>query len=159
MGHQGTTKAVCDQNATGVRFDVSDKARDPSGPIWIFPIGLLNAPRAGKRLLKAGLPVTWSGAVESRDDEDRRHHSLSGKARRPLTRLPALKTDSRCSLLRRPRTKSTCRAPSLEPPSAAARREDRTVWSAQDSRRNVWPFLLLRSHCDASTELPTSHVS
>ena len=53
MGHQGTTKAVCDQNATGVRFDVSDKARDPSGLIWIFPIGLLNAPRAGKRLLKA----------------------------------------------------------------------------------------------------------
>jgi hypothetical protein len=76
MRQESTTEAVRDENAARRGLDSGGEALSPCSAIWPFPIGLMNALCAGKQLFKASLPVMWSRAIEARDDEDRRHHSV-----------------------------------------------------------------------------------
>jgi hypothetical protein len=122
MRHEGATEAVRDQNAAGRGLDDSDQAFSPCVAIWPSPIVLMNTPCVSKRLLEASLPMMRSGAVEARDDEDRRHccqfmqncrqrTSEWHRARagvRAQGRHPHRWVGSRYSLLHRRHRTSTC---------------------------------------------------
>jgi hypothetical protein len=99
----------------------ADQPFSPCAAIWPSPIVLMNTPCVSKRLLETSLPMMRSGAVEARDNEDRRHCCQfmqncrqrtsewhRAQAGRSCTRTPPPKMGSRYSLLHRRHRTSTC---------------------------------------------------
>jgi hypothetical protein len=123
VGDENAPQAVCDQERVGKLGNGADQTRHPLIAMRPIPIVLLNASRAGKRSLQAGLPMPGPLAAKAGNYENTSHRfpSLSpskhDRARacgafgsRDLMPLPSPILDNPCSPSRLLRRMSPCPA-------------------------------------------------